>query len=103
VPCFGYIVDAWRKRDDKRDGMQRFLIKVAMAMTPAVYVPSERPPPLRLYMVSQGIALYRGERPRLRPPTGHGLSTPFVLHSPRQACVVQASDCVAATRGAHRT
>jgi hypothetical protein len=64
VPCFGHIVDAWRRRADKRDGMQRFLIKVAMAMTPAVYVPSERPPALRLYMVSQGTALYRGERLR---------------------------------------
>ena len=38
------------------------LVQVALAMQPAVFVPTERPPPLRLYIITEGMALYRGKK-----------------------------------------
>ena len=36
-------------------------------MQPEVYVPSEQPPPRRLYIVTHGLALYRGKRTSYSP------------------------------------
>ena len=42
--------------------MERFLVKVALVMQPAVFVPTERPPTHRLYIVTQGVAIYKGNK-----------------------------------------
>lgn len=60
VPCFSLVVDRLLQRPDS--GMERYLVKVALAMQPEVYVPTERPPALRLYIVTSGVALHRGRK-----------------------------------------
>ena len=60
VPCFSLVVERLIARPES--GMERFLVKVALAMQPAVYVPTERPPAQHLYIVTQGIALFRGKK-----------------------------------------
>ena len=45
VPCFSFVVERLRTRPES--GMERFLVQIALAMQPAVFVPTERPPPLR--------------------------------------------------------
>ena len=42
----------------------RFLVKVALAVQPAVFVPHERPPSQRLYVITEGCALHRGRQIR---------------------------------------
>ena len=42
------------------DMHQRMLVNVALAMEPMVFTPKETPPPGRLYVIYQGVALYRG-------------------------------------------
>ena len=37
------------------------LSRQGLAMQPSVFVPTERPPPLRLYMVTQGVAIHKGK------------------------------------------
>ena len=39
-------------------GMERFLVHVAMAMLPATFVPGEKPPPRRLYIITDGEVTY---------------------------------------------
>ena len=56
VPCFSLVAE--RVTGDEL----RFFVKVALAMDVAVYVPKDRPPPRRLYMITQGVALYKGEQ-----------------------------------------
>ena len=56
VPCFSLVAE--RVQGDEL----RFFVKVALAMDVAVYVPKDRPPPRRLYIISQGVALYKGEQ-----------------------------------------
>ena len=36
------------------------LVKVALAMQPEVFTPREQPPPCRLYVIHQGVAVFRG-------------------------------------------
>ena len=60
VPCFSLVVE--RLLSKPESGMERFLVKVALAMQPSVFVPTERPPPLRLYMVTQGVAIHKGKK-----------------------------------------
>ena len=60
VPCFSFVVERLKQRPES--GMERFLVEIALAMHPAVFVPTERPPPLRLYIVTEGMALHRGKR-----------------------------------------
>ena len=52
VPCFSLVVERLVTRPES--GMERFLVKVALTMQPAVYVPMECPPPRRLYIVTEG-------------------------------------------------
>ena len=52
VPCFSLVVERLVTRPES--GMERFLVKVALTMQPAVYVPMECPPPRRLYIVPEG-------------------------------------------------
>jgi len=54
VPCFSLVAE--RVRGEQL----RFLVKVALAMDAAVYVPKDRPPPRRLYIITQGTAMYMG-------------------------------------------
>jgi len=60
VPCFSLLVERLQAAPDA--AMEGFLVKVALAMQPEVYVPSEQPPSRRLYIVTHGLALYRGKR-----------------------------------------
>ena len=60
VPCFSLVVE--RLISKPQSGMERFLVKVALAMQPAVFVPTERPPAQRLYIVTAGVALFRGKK-----------------------------------------
>ena len=60
VPCFSFVVERLLSRPES--GMERFLVQIALAMQPAVYVPTERPPALRLYIITDGIALHRGKK-----------------------------------------
>ena len=64
VPCFSLVVERLNEHVVRGtdSGMERFLVKVAMQMMPAVYVPTERPPPNRLYIITEGAALHRGRR-----------------------------------------
>ena len=45
-----------------KSGMERFLVKVALGMEPSIFVPTERPPAHRLYIITNGAALYRGKK-----------------------------------------
>jgi hypothetical protein len=63
VPCFSLIVERLLTRP--RAGLERFLVSVALKMQPAVYVPGERPPIQRLYILRDGIALYKGVKKTL--------------------------------------
>ena len=60
VPCFSLVVE--RLIQQPQSGMERFLVKVALAMQPEVFVPAERPPALRLYIITEGVSLYRGHK-----------------------------------------
>ena len=40
--------------------MDKFLVQVAVAMQPFIYVPAERPPTCRLYVITNGRAKYGG-------------------------------------------
>jgi len=60
VPCFSLVVERLILRPES--GMERFLVKVALAMQPSVYVPSERPPAQRLYIITEGSAFHRGRQ-----------------------------------------
>jgi len=40
----------------------RFFVRVALAMDVSVFVPKDRPPPRRLYIITQGVALYKGQQ-----------------------------------------
>jgi hypothetical protein len=60
VPCFSLVVERLLSRP--QSGMERYLVKVALAMQPEVYVPTERPPALRLYIITDGVALHRGRK-----------------------------------------
>ena len=64
VPCFSLVVERLNEHVARgtNSGMERFLVKVAMLMKPSVYVPTERPPPARLYIITEGVALHRGRR-----------------------------------------
>ena len=44
VPCFALVVERLLSRP--QSGMESFLVKVALAMQPEVYVPTERPVPI---------------------------------------------------------
>ena len=58
VPCFKLVVERLLLRPSS--GMERYLVKIAMAMQPALYVPTEKPPPQRLYVITDGEAYYKG-------------------------------------------
>ena len=60
VPCFSLVVD--RLLAKPQSGMERFLVKVALVMQPAVYVPTEKPPAHRLYIITHGVAIYKGKK-----------------------------------------
>lgn len=58
VPCFSLVVE--RIQLQPKSGMERFLIRVAMEMAPATFVPTEKPPGKRLYIITDGEALHWG-------------------------------------------
>uniref|UniRef100_A0A7S2BN34 Ion transport domain-containing protein n=1 Tax=Haptolina brevifila TaxID=156173 RepID=A0A7S2BN34_9EUKA len=58
VPCFSLVVERMFNRPGS--GMEAFLIKVALAMRPSVYVPAERLPARRLYIITNGTAFLYG-------------------------------------------
>ena len=60
VPCFSLVVE--RLVLQPQSGMERFLVKVALAMQPEVYCPSERPQAKCLYIITDGSAMHRGNR-----------------------------------------
>ena len=60
VPCFSLVVERIITRPDT--GLERFLVKVALAMAPAVFVPAERPPIQRLYIIREGVAMHKGHK-----------------------------------------
>lgn len=60
VPCFSLVVERLISMPDS--GIERFLVRVAMKMQPEVYVPAERPPPQRLYIITEGLAMHAGRR-----------------------------------------
>jgi hypothetical protein len=60
VPCFSLVVERLVARP--QSGMERFLVKVALSMQPSVFVPTERPPAQRLYIVTSGVAIFRGRK-----------------------------------------
>ena len=78
VPCFSFVVERLKQRPES--GMERYLVQIAMSMQPAVFVPTERPPPLRLYIVTEGVALHRGKRLH----KGMSWGAEDVLQSPRR-------------------
>lgn len=49
-----------QKRVRAHVGTERMLVKVALAMQPEVFTPREQPPPCRLYVIHQGVAVFRG-------------------------------------------
>ena len=56
IPCFALIAD-------RANGEElRFFVKMALAFEVSVFVPKDRPPARRLYVISQGVALYKGEQ-----------------------------------------
>ena len=58
VPCFSLVVERLVLRPES--GMERFLVEVALSMQPSVFVPSERPPARRLYIIVDGEARHKG-------------------------------------------
>ena len=55
VPCFSLVVE----RASDAPEAWRFLVSVALAMDVAVFVPKDRPPAGRLYLISSGTAVFR--------------------------------------------
>lgn len=60
VPCFSLVVERMISRPGS--GMERFLVKVALGMQPSIFVPKERPPSHRLYIITSGVAIFKGNR-----------------------------------------
>ena len=56
VPCFSLVAERLTGEE------LRFFVKVALAMDVSVFVPKDRPPPRRLYLITQGVALYKGKQ-----------------------------------------
>ena len=56
VPCFSLVAE--RVSGDEL----RFFVQVALKMDVTVFVPSDRPEPRRLYIITQGVALYKGQQ-----------------------------------------
>ena len=65
APCFSLIFEQL-KGDVLEDtarlrSSQNFLVKIAMSMQPEVFVPKERPPPRRMYIIVRGTARFQGD------------------------------------------
>lgn len=58
VPCFSMVVERMEVQPDS--GMERFLVRVALEMQPATFVPTEKPPAKRLYIITDGEAMHHG-------------------------------------------
>lgn len=59
VPCFSLVVERLVIRPES--GMERFLVEVALSMEPMVFVPTERPPAKRLYIIVEGMVRHKGQ------------------------------------------
>ena len=55
VPCFSLVME---RASDHAEAW-RYLVNVALSMDVAVFVPKDRPPPARLYLITQGSAVYK--------------------------------------------
>jgi len=56
VPCFSLVAERLSGEE------LRFFVKVALSMDVSVFVPKDRPLPRKLYLITQGVALYKGEQ-----------------------------------------
>lgn len=89
VPCFSLVVE--RLMNNPNSGLERFLVKVALAMQPSVYVPTERPPAQRLYIITDGIAIVRVSQAIVKltaaMPCGLNMACPTRVHRGARARV----------------
>ena len=60
VPCFGLVVERLRLRPDS--GMERFLVKVAMAMLPATFCSKRETSSVAIVHYNRGEATYEGRK-----------------------------------------
>ena len=84
VSCFSFVVDRLVARPEEIS-MQRFLVHIALATQPAVFVPTERLPPVRLYIINEGKALLGGIR--LGKGESWGAEDVLLKHRRAENCV----------------
>ena len=72
APCFSLVLRSISMIGGSEQGHgQQFLVKISLAMTPAIFVPKERPPARHLYIIQRGTARHKGQLLRQGVTWGH--------------------------------